>query len=312
MPEKRPANRIAAPSALSQRLLAGALRRTLRTLLKPLFHPRMPIAALRAGLRALSSTMPSAAGVRFQPLLLGRVPVECADPGEQQDQAILYLHGGAYVVGSPATHRNITSHLARAANAAVYAIDYRLAPEHPFPAALDDAIDAFQWLLQNGYRADQITLAGDSAGGGLALATAVRLRNEGKPLPRSLLLLSPWADLTNPMADQPVTVDEVMLNWPTLQQAARHYAGDRCEHQYVSPLLADLGGLPTTLILVGDQEILLTDAERLQARLQQAGSPVELYIFEDMWHVFAAHAGLLANANLAMRLMAERVTTSAH
>lgn len=301
------ANTVAAPTALHQRLLSGALRRTLRTLMKPLFHPRVPVSAMRAGLRALSSAMPSAAGVRFQPLMLGRVPGECADPSEHNDQAVLYLHGGAYLVGSPATHRNITSHLARAANACVYAIDYRLAPEHPFPAALDDVVDAFQWLLQNGYRADQITLAGDSAGGGLALATAVRLGNEGKPMPKGLLLLSPWADLGNPMAEQPITVDEIMLNWHMLQQAAQRYAPDQLDHQYVSPLSADLAGLPPTLIIVGDQEILLSDSERLLAGMQQAGSPVELYLFAGMWHVFVAHAGLLSNANLAIRLMAERV-----
>lgn len=295
----------------SQRLLAGMLRATLKSLMKPMFHPRTPTSWLRAGMRVLTSSTLQAAGVRFQPLQLGSVRGEVAAPAQAGRHAVLYLHGGAYCVGSPATHRAITSHLARAASAPVFAIDYRLAPEHPFPAATDDALEAYRWLLDNGYAAGDIFIAGDSAGGGLALATAIQIRDLSLPAPGGLLLLSPWADLTLPDKEASNQPDDVMLSWPTLEHSAQSYVGDARSEPLASPLLTALHDLPATLIIVGSDEILLNDSERLYEKMKSAGTAVRLSLYQQMWHVFPAHAGMLASADLAISEMADWITGKA-
>ncbi|PKM23088.1 MAG: alpha/beta hydrolase [Gammaproteobacteria bacterium HGW-Gammaproteobacteria-14] len=297
-------NNIAAPQGASQRIIATIMRGTLRTLLKPMFSPAMPTPALRLGLRALASTMFTASGIRFQPIQLGSVAGEAAASHEPSDKVVLYLHGGAYCVGSPATHRSICSYLAKASNATVFAIDYRLAPEHPYPAANDDALIAYRWLLDNGYAAGQITIAGDSAGGGLTLSTAMRLRDEDLPLPGSLIVLSPWADLTHPTKHLPEPTGEVMLSWPTLENAVKQYAPNHRDDPRVSPLLGDLSQLPPTLIITGSDEILLNDSERLYSALSAADVEVRFNVYQDRWHVFPAQAGILKSANDAIEEMA--------
>lgn len=294
----------------SQRLLASTLRATLKGLMKPMFHPRIPTGWLRAGLRLLTTSTLQAAGVRFHPLQLGSVRGEVAMPADAGPQAVLYLHGGAYCVGSPATHRAVTSHLARAASIPVFAIDYRLAPENPFPAATDDALEAYRWLLDNGYAASDIFIAGDSAGGGLTLATALQIRELSLPTPAGLILLSPWADLTHPektAANQP---DDVMLSWATLEHSAQSYVGDTRHEPLASPLLAELHDLPATLIIVGSDEILLSDSERLYEKMTATNTMVRLSLYQQMWHVFPAHAGMLTSADLAISEMAEWITGS--
>jgi epsilon-lactone hydrolase len=235
---------------------------------------------------------------------MGSVSAEAATPASAGHRAVLYLHGGAYCVGSPATHRAITSHLARQADATVFAVDYRLAPEHPFPAAPHDALSAYDWLLDNGYRGADIFIAGDSAGGGLALATAVQIRDHKMPAPAGLMLLSPWVDLTLTDRDAATQPDEVMLTWSTLDHSARHYAGDQRSHPLASPLFADLTGLPPALIIVGTDEILLGDAERLFERMTEAGNHCHLSVYQDMWHVFPVQAGALRTADQAINQMA--------
>lgn len=298
---------IAAPQDRSQRIIAALMRGTLRTLLKPMFSPATPITVLRVGLRALASTMFTAPGVRFQPIQLGSVAGEAASPHSPSEKAVLYLHGGAYCVGSPATHRSICSYLADASSATVFTIDYRLAPEHPYPAANDDALAAYRWLLDNGYAANNITIAGDSAGGGLTLSTAMRVRDEGLPLPASLIVLSPWADLTHPAKQLPEPAGEAMLSWATLDNAANHYAPDHRQDPRVSPLLGDLSQLPPTLIITGSDEILLNDSERLYSALDAAGTEVAFSLYQNMWHVFPAQAGILKRANDAIAEMADWV-----
>ncbi|MEE4250143.1 MAG: alpha/beta hydrolase [Alcanivoracaceae bacterium] len=289
----------------SQRLLASTLRATLKSLMKPMFHPAVPTAWLRAGMRVLTSSTLNAAGVRFQPLQLGTVRGEIAAPASPGQQAILYLHGGAYCVGSAATHRAITSHLAREASASVFAIDYRLAPEHPFPAATDDALEAYRWLLENGYAGGDIFIAGDSAGGGLTLATALQIRDLSLPAPAGLILISPWADLTHPQKSAANQPDDVMLSWTTLEHSAQSYIGDARHEPLASPLLAELHDLPATLIIAGSDEILLNDSEQLYEKLKTADNVVRLSLYQQMWHVFPAHAGLLASANQAISEMAD-------
>jgi epsilon-lactone hydrolase len=290
-----------------QQLLAAIFRSTLRILMKPMFHPRVPTSLLRAGMRTLTTTTLRAAGINIQPINLGGVPGEAASPEQPGDRAVLYLHGGAYCVGSPATHRAITSHLARTSGATVFAIDYRMAPEHPFPAASDDALTAYRWLLENGYAPERVFIAGDSAGGGLTLATALQIRDQHLPAPGGLILLSPWADLSLNRRNDPLQPDEAMLSWPTLEHAAALYAGEQRRHPLVSPLEADLDRLAPTLIIVGTDEILLGDSEALYRKMAAAGTPIRLSVYQNMWHVFPIQAGALATADAAVAEMAEWV-----
>jgi acetyl esterase/lipase len=201
---------------------------------------------------------------------------------------ILYLHGGAYALGSINTYREFIARLARAARMGSLAINYRLAPEHPFPAALEDATAAYAWLLAQGVEPSRIIVAGDSAGGGLALAALVALRDAGKLLPAGAVCISPWTDLTLSGASiQGKAQVDCMLDADSLEMYAKLYAGERDRTSpLISPLFADLSGLPPLLIQVGSDEILLDDARRCTARARQAGVDVILEIWDEMFHVF--------------------------
>lgn len=219
-------------------------------------------------------------------------------PGASARRCILYLHGGAYVMGSLACHRPMAGRLAIAAATRVLLLDYRLAPESPFPAALNDVLAAFRWLLERGFAPRDIAIAGDSAGGGLALAA---LRDQGLGLPALYVGISPWTDLTcsgeslrtRAKADPYVTEQALELR--------RHYAAETdFANPLVSPLFADLAGLPPMLLHVGEDEILLSDSTRLAAKASGAGVRVELKIWPGMWHVFHAFAPHLPEANTAI------------
>ncbi len=228
------------------------------------------------------------AGIRCQPVDLHGVPAEWIESAHPGPGVILYLHGGAYALGSVNVHRELVARLASAAGIRALAINYRLAPEHPFPAALDDTLAAYQWLLDQGYAPDQIVLAGDSAGGGLALAALVALREAGQPLPAAAVCLSPWVDLAlrGDSIHQNASRDPI-LDPHSLAKYAGYYAGDLDPASpFVSPLYADLQGLPPLLIHVGANEILLDDATRLAERARQAGDEVSLETWEGMFHVF--------------------------
>lgn len=214
-------------------------------------------------------------------------------PVSRPDRHILFLHGGGYVIGSPSLYRNLTWRLARAARARLLAVDYRLAPEHPFPAALDDAMAAYEWLLAEGADSERLTVIGDSAGGGLAFALVLRCRDEGRlPLPAAVAALSPWTDLAltgeslrrNAVADPFVDANGI----PPI---AKYYLADADpRHPYASPLYGDPTGLPPALIQVGGDEVLLDDATRMADRLRTAGCEVALEIWPRMphvWHLFA-------------------------
>ncbi|MDF1821908.1 MAG: alpha/beta hydrolase [Alcanivoracaceae bacterium] len=289
-----------------QRLLAATLRQTMRLLMKPVFHPRVPVSVLRPGLTALASVSRPAAGVERTAQALGGVSAERHDPSTGPgSRAILYFHGGAYCVGSPRTHRGLASHLAAASDATVWVPDYALAPEAPFPAALDDAVACYRDLVDKGHAPADISIAGDSAGGGLALALAMRLRDDGEPMPSRMMLISPWADLTNAGQHAATQVrGEVMLSWGQLEKSADLYAHERQQEPYVSPLLGDLHGLPPCLIVVGTREILLSDSERLLDAFETAGAEAHLVVYEGLWHVFPAHAGMLDSADDAIARLA--------
>ena len=247
---------------------------------------------------------PAPAGVQVQAAQLSGCSGEWLRPaGATAHSVLLYLHGGAYITGSCHTHRGLAGHLAQAAGMDCFLLDYRLAPEHPFPAAVEDAHAVYLALHQQN-PARTIVLAGDSAGGGLALALALRLRDWGHAVPGALALLSPWTDLTLslPTHHSKAAVDPFFPDTSTLSMAAQLYVGTSgLAEPLVSPHFAALHGLPRTLIHVGEHEALLGDAQALAAKLQAAGTPVQLREFQGMWHVWQIFAGRFAEADASVR-----------
>ena len=289
-----------------ERLVAAVLRAVLRATLRPTFRAGRPIPEQRRRLELITRLTLPARGVVYSAASCGGVPGEFVRargvaPGSG---AILYLHGGAYCVGSHVTHRSVTSHLARRTVANIFVADYRLAPEHPCPVAIDDALAAYRGLREQGWAPRQIAFVGDSAGGGLTLATALKLRELGEPLPAALVVFSPWVDLGHPDRGTPPP-GEIMISLPWVQECARLYlAGrDACD-PLASPIHGDLLGLPPTLIQVGQDEILLQDSRRLHAALVAANVPAQLEVYPRRWHVFQANAGVLADADRALESVA--------
>lgn len=213
------------------------------------------------------------------------------------DQGILlYFHGGGYTLGSAAAYQQLTGKLARTGGTAVFSVEYRLAPEYPFPAAGDDAVAAYKGLIEAGFQPEEIVLGGDSAGGGLLLSTLVRLRKEGFELPRAAFVLSPLVDLTfsGESIKTRAAVDP-SLTEAGLRVAAGHYLQSTpAEHPLASPLFADLSGLPPLLIEVGQDEILLSDSTRLAAAAAEAGVDVTLHSWPGMIHDWSAFAFMLS------------------
>ncbi|WP_179301872.1 alpha/beta hydrolase [Neobacillus jeddahensis] len=223
--------------------------------------------------------------------------------GAREDQVILYLHGGGYALCSANTHRPLAARIGKAAGVKVLFPEYRLAPEHPFPAAIEDAVSAYRWLLDHGHQPAQIIFAGDSAGGGLCLATALVLRDQNMPLPAALVCLSPWVDLTSSGESyrKNNTLDPY-LNLKVVKQAVRMYAGDHpYDHPLISPIFADLTGLPPLFIQVGNHEILQSDAEALAARARSVDVEVTIKVWKGMWHVWQISGDILPEARRAIR-----------
>ena len=229
--------------------------------------------------------------------------VSYGDPG---DQVLLYLHGGGFVFGSPESHRGLAWRLAKASGAKVLLVDYRLAPENPFPAALEDATHCYRWLLEQGYAPDKTGIGGDSSGGGLAVTTMINLRNLGLPLPCSAILLSPWADLSGSGDSIPANEKkDPMLTTAALNNMARLYLGDRDPGApLASPVFADLQGLPPVMVHVGSTEILLSDASRLVQNMKQGGVEAELKIWPNMPHVFQIFGGRIPESRSAINQLA--------
>lgn len=224
------------------------------------------------------------------------------------DAVILYLHGGGYVIGSPTSHRHLTSAISQACGVEVLALDYRLAPENPFPAAIEDAVAAYIWLLQQDVKCNRIVIAGDSAGGGLTIATLLTLREKGIALPAAGVCISPWADLTN-SSERYATTSDPMLTKTELDQFAQTYLqGQDPRNPFASPLFADLRGLPPLLIQVGTQEHLIGDSIGLEARAKEAGVSVTLEVWEEMIHVWHYFHPMLKEGREAIARIGEFVT----
>lgn len=231
---------------------------------------------------------------------LGDVPaLELGDP--QSPRTLLYFHGGGYTSGSALEHRPLIDALTQAAQAHTFAIDYRLAPAHPFPAAVDDALAAYRALLARDVPPAQIVLAGESAGGGLAVACALAAARENLASPAGLLLLSPWLDLG---CTAPSLVDNTPFDWlqpSELRLQAKAYLGGRSvEEPLASPVHASLAGLPPVLVQVGGGEVLLDDSTRFAERLRTAGVEVGVEIAEGLFHGYHFHHGLLPDAKVAL------------
>jgi epsilon-lactone hydrolase len=283
-------------------LRAELLRLAVRRFIKRRGHKTVEEARQR--LNTAAAWVPRAPkGTQIVAINADGVPADYIDTRTSRpDRNVLYLHGGGYITGSPSLYRHFTWRIAAVTRARVLAIDYRLAPEHPAPAALDDAVAAYGWLLARGADPARTIIIGDSAGGGLTFATVLKLRDENISLPAAVVALSPWTDLAltgpslslNARTDPMVNVEDARLF------ATSYLAGTDPRNPYASPLYGDLTGLPPALIHVGSDEILLDDAVRLADRLRAAGSHVELEIWPRMPHVWHLFAPILPEARQAI------------
>ena len=222
--------------------------------------------------------------------------------GAADNRVLLYLHGGGYVIGSVRTHRILMAGLSQASGAQVLGLDYRLAPEYPFPAPVEDAVAAYRWLMAEGYDPARISIAGDSAGGGLTVATLVQLRYVGLPVPGAAVCISPWVDMEG-IGDSMETrseADPMVKREGLLFMAKTYLDGSDPRAPLAAPLYADLRGLPPTLIQVGDAEVLLDDSNRLAGTAREAGVEVRLDVWDDMIHVWHLFAPILSEGKQAL------------
>ncbi len=271
---------------------------SLITLLTSRPAPETPdVGQSRARYEKLAAVLGGAPDAKVEKVDAGGVPAEwVAAPGFDGERAVLYLHGGGYAIGSLNTHRRMAYDISAACGARVLVIDYRLAPEHPFPAAVDDAAKAWRWLLQQGLRPGRLAIAGDSAGGGLAIATLVNLRDLKLALPACAVAISPWVDLegigtsmTARSAQDPM-VQKAGLLW----MADLYLKGQSARTPLAAPLYADFKGLPPVLVQVGSAETLLDDATRIAEKMHSAGVAVKLSVWPNMVHVFPFFAPVLS------------------
>ena len=261
------------------------------------------ILKVRAGFEQLGAMFPVPGDVQCEPIMAGSVKAEwITAPGAAADRAILYLHGGGYVIGSINTHRALAAALSQASKSRVLAIDYRLAPENPHPAAVEDAVASYRWLLKQGLSPKRTAIAGDSAGGGLTVATLVALRDGKDPLPACAVCLSPWVDLegTGESMTKLAKLDPMVQKDGLLQLAGAYLAGKDARTPLAAPLYANLSGLPPMLIQVGTWETLLDDASRLAERARKAGVEVTYDPWEGMIHVWQLFAPMLDEGKQAI------------
>lgn len=279
-------------------------RTVTRALIAPLLSPSLPLPVRRRGLDLVGGSVPVPRGTRSARGELGGVPTTVVAPSVPfGPHRVLYLHGGGYLVGSATSHRPLLAGLAHATGSPVLAPEYRLAPEHPFPAGLDDALAAWHALRSAGFPADRIAVAGDSAGGGLALSLVLRLRALGEDLPGAVGLISPWLDLRC-TADALVrnAGRDAMLDPSWLPDAAGDYApGATATASELRPLEADLAGLPPLHVVAAADEVLVDDADALVEKARAAGTPVTYERAPGLWHAYPTLAGLLAEADDTLR-----------
>ncbi|MGH7838864.1 MAG: alpha/beta hydrolase [Candidatus Binataceae bacterium] len=267
----------------------------------PPAKPDTTIGQMRGAMEKVAERV--AKDVTVTPVSAGGVPAEwIVAPGAADDRVILYLHGGGYVMGSINTHRAMIARISRAAQAKALALDYRLAPEHPFPAAVEDATAAYRWLLAQGYKPGKIVIAGDSAGGGLTLATLLSLRDAQTPLPAAAVPISAWTDMEGTGASVRTRASrDPMVGSASLLGMAKNYLGQADpKNPLASPLHGDYRGIPPLLIQVGDAEIILDDSTLVAEKAKAAGVKVNLEVWDDMVHVWHVYAKLLPEGQQAI------------
>ena len=268
-----------------------------------IFNPNKTIDEMRRATERLTRLSRLPSNTKVEKITLNNISAEwiCA-AGAREDRVILYLHGGGYNICSPNTHRELAANISKASGAKVLLPDYRLAPEHPFPSALEDAVSAYRWLLDIGFTGAQIAIAGDSAGGGLSIATSISLRDAGEPVPASIACISPWTDLD--MSGNSIKTQaeiDPMLNLQPLKIMASNYIGDTAPRSpLVSPIYADLKAISPLLIHVGSDEMLLDDSKGIAEKAKRSGVDVTLKIYDQMWHVFHLNARVMPEAKHAI------------
>jgi monoterpene epsilon-lactone hydrolase len=271
-------------------------------------------AELRAQYERAEKVFPTPSDVKVERVNAPVVPAEwLRPPSAELGRVVLYLHGGGYVIGSPRSHRHLAAAIAGAAGASALLLDYRLAPEHPFPAAVEDATAAYRWLLDQAIAPERIVIAGDSAGGGLTVATLLALREARVPLPAGGVCISPWVDLTCSGASYRTMAEaDPIVRRAGVEEMALAYLGATSPRTpLASPLFADLRGLPPLLIHVGRDEVLLDDAVQLAERARAAGVDVTLDIYERMIHVWHWFLPMLDEAQTAVEAIGRFVRARA-
>lgn len=270
---------------------------------------RPTVEEFRTGFDLIGQMMPPVTGVQVKEVDVAGMPgVRLVPEGAPSDRVILYLHGGGYAIGSRTSHTPLVANLAKAARIEVVLPEYRLAPENPFPAAVDDALAAYQWVLDQGVAPERIVVAGESAGGGLTLALLVSLRDAKRPLPAAAVAISPWCDVSaiGEMTKEALEID--FLTPDALEQFAGWYADEATRKQPLcSPIFADLSGLPPLLIQAGECEILSDQDRRLAALAKDAGVDVMLEVEPGMFHAWPLFAGMLPEADEAIARIASFV-----
>ncbi len=253
-----------------------------------------PVEAMRKSMEKLA--FKAAGDIETEAVnVAGRAAEWIRAPGSQAERAILYLHGGGYVVGSINTHRSLAGEISRCAQAVVLLIAYRLAPEEPFPAAVDDGVASLRWLIAQGFSPNNLAISGDSAGGGLTLATLIAARDNSIPMPAAAVVISPWADMTcsNESYRTRAAADPMVTVHGLRRMAGLYVKSNDPTHPYASPNLADLRGLPPVLVHVGRDEILLDDAVIFDEKAKAAGVECRLEIWDNMIHVWHAFHPML-------------------
>ncbi len=247
------------------------------------------------------------AGVTWTEVDAGGVTAIWADPEDgSMDHVVLYLHGGGYVIGSAAGNRNFTGQLAKAVGCRVLNVDYRLAPEHPHPAAVEDSTTTYRWLVDQGFGAESLAISGASAGGGLTVSTLLKLRDDGVALPVAGVAISPWIDMEG-IGESMVTredVDILISKEKVRDWAEAFLAGQNARDPLAAPLYGDFDCIPPLLIQVGDEEIVLDDSTRLADVADSAGVDVSLEVFPEMQHIFQLFVGNMPEADEAVAKIA--------
>jgi monoterpene epsilon-lactone hydrolase len=271
----------------------------------------MDIAEMRSDMEkaAFLQTLPE--NLVCNPVDAGGIPAEWVVPkNARPDAVVLYLHGGGYVMGSISTHRAMVARIAEASRTRGLVIDYRLAPEHPFPAAVDDATNVFRWLIREKISPEKTVIAGDSAGGGLTLSTVINLRGKGIPLPAAAVCISPWTDLamTGESLISRAEIDPMVRREGATEMAKVYLNGEDPRTPLASPLYADFSNFPPMLIQVGTAEILMDDSVRLVKKAKEAGVEVTFEPWPDMFHVWHAFADILPEAREAIEVIGKYIS----